>query len=165
MLEIFVLATNYSISMINDTSADFKLFSRENSVPLGNPFSDVVGAYPFIDILIYQIDHEKHTLAPRNRWKDLNPKTIRNSTVQWPEGTKLTKFGNFEARISIDNKEFLDIYAPNWQIVGITPWYEYFKNVLRKEIAFEIPDELYSPAKPFSFSSDIGMCRCTKFFE
>ena len=63
-------------------------------------------------------------------------------------------------RVSLENTKYLNENYPNWQDVGITPWYDHYNNGLRKTTAFEITKELYSPANPFTLPSYLKNCIC-----
>ena len=117
--------------------------------------------YPFADIFIYKYDERYDLLSYRNIWRTWWAGIGFNATLKWPNGTILTPFGNFNMRISIENKAYLEkAIAPNWHDVGLTPWYDHYNDERKETIAFEIPPELYAPAMPFALPSNLKQCLC-----
>ena len=150
---IFSSAINYGITWIKDTSANYKFFHKTNSILVPSMKNkDNPWRYPFADVFIYKYDERFDILAYENKWKDLKPGVGFDAKLKWPNGTKLTRFGNFEMRVSTDNINYLQRLFGNysgWQEIGITPWYNHYKNVLGHEVAFKIPEILYSPYNIF----------------
>ena len=160
---VHFLDANYNITWKRDTSATYKFFSKTHSIlvpnqrNVANPWR-----YPFADIFIYTYDKEHDILAYRNQWRKLRPGLGFNATMKWPKGTVLTRFGDFKARISVENKKYLYLLSKNWYNVGLTQWYDHYNNYLSHERAFEIPQFLYSPAKPFSIPPHLSDCSCNE---
>ena len=108
--------------------------------------------YPFADIFIYTHNKEQNIWTYRNNWKESRYGEIGfNTTSKWPNGTRLANFGNFQMRISTENRKYLEkAVAKNWYDVGLTPWYDHYNCIKRETTAFELTPRLYPPALPFN---------------
>ena len=150
--------TNYNITWKRDTAADYKFYHKTNSIitpsekKKENPWR-----YPFVDVFIYKHHQQYNVTTYRNRFKDLTidgvelRKTGFDSSYKWPNGTRLTKFGYFEMRVSLENRKYLQkLMSSTWHDVGRIPWYDHYNNYQRNPTAFQIPHRLYVPALPFS---------------
>ena len=107
--------------------------------------------YPFADIFIYTYDEQYNIWTYRNRWKTWWAGIGFNASLKWPNGTKLANFGNFQMRVSSENRKYLEkAVALNWHDVGLTPWYDHYIGSKMDTTAFELTPRLYSPALPFN---------------
>ena len=149
---------NYSITWHSDTSADYKFYHTTNSIVIPDHKSEEnPWRYPFADIFIYTYSKEHNIFTYRNRWKNL--KTLGKewgkigfnaSLGLWPNGTVLATFGYYEMRVSTDNRKYLEkAIGKNWHDVGLSPWYDHYRNRQLKTVAFELTPRCYAPAMPF----------------
>ena len=119
--------------------------------------------YPFADVFLYSYDERYDIWAYNNQWRKLIPGTGFNATLKWPNGTTLTSFGDFEMRISMFHEQYLQTqYKSNWRDVGVTQWYGHYNLGVKETTEFEIPQNLYCPAKPFSLPWYLTGFTCQK---
>ena len=92
----------------------------------------------------------------RNRFKDLTingvklGKTGFSPLYKWPNGTRLTTFGYYQMRVSNENEQYLEkLISSTWHDIGRINWYDHYNARERTPTAFEIPEMLYAPAKPY----------------
>ena len=114
--------------------------------------------YPFADIFMYKYNKDENIYSYRNQWKDSKRSDGQtwgqigfDASLKWPNNTGMKKFGYYQMRVSIDNKKYLEkAFGPKWNDIGVTPWYNHYKNHLLKTISFEIPSKMYGPAVPYN---------------
>ena len=105
-------------------------------------------------------------LACNNQWRQLAPGKGFTAKYKWPNGTELTKFGDLEMRVSVENTKYLkEYFSPSWYDVGVTQWYDHYNHHLGKEVPFSIPDILYGPAQPFTLNDTLSDCKCKEIIE
>ena len=122
--------------------------------------------YPFADIFMFTYDEKYDILAYNNVWRQWVPGKGFTAKYKWPNGTELTKFGDFEMRVSVENTKYLQgLYSTDWYDVGVTQWYDHYNNRRGKEVAFYIPDILYGPAQPFTLNNNLSECTCREIIE
>ena len=160
-LEVFfVSVTNYSVTWRKDESSDYKFYHTENSIVIPRYKEEKNWwRYPFADIFLYEYKQDENIYSYKNGWKDLKQgpggqplgKFGFNASAKWPNNTMLTKFGYYKMRVSIDNSKYIErLFGSNWHDVGVTPWYNHYKDVAPNTIAFEIPFSLYRPGMPYN---------------
>ena len=139
----------------------YKFFHKYNSVVVPsmqgkqNPWR-----YPFADIFIYSYD-KKYNLLNNEQWRGIQDGIGFNATVKWPKGTTLTRFGDFEMRISTENEKYLQLqFSSNWRDVGVTSWFDHWNIRQEKTTSFKIPQNLYCPSKPFSLPRSLSNYTC-----
>ena len=145
---IFKLEKNYNISWKRDASADYKFFGSDDSNSIiadamkgnKNPWR-----YPFCDIFIYVYNSTDDLYVYRNQWRKWSGHSGLK-TLDLSRGTTLTPFGDIEMRISLDILRYLDVYYKTWRYVGVTQWYNHWKNRRQTEVQFEMIPRLYAPA-------------------
>ena len=149
---MYFTVTNHNITWCEDTSANYKFFHKYNSTITPSMIENNVSyRYPFADIFIYTYDKNYDIWTYRNQWRTWWAGIGFNASSKWPNGTKLTKFGNFQMRVTVDNRRYLEkAVAENWYDVGLTPWYDHYNSVQKDTIAFELTPRLYLPALPFN---------------
>ena len=147
----FFLVYNYNITWCKDSSADYKFFHKFNSTRSQSMIeNNATYMYPFADIFIFTHDKKYDIWQHRNIWRTWMDGIGFNATYKWPNATKLTNFGHFEMRVSVQNRKYLEQYfGKNWYEVGVTPLDDHYNNFRKDEIAFELTPRLYSPALPF----------------
>ena len=142
---------NYSITWRTDSSADYKFFHKFNSIVTPPQKGKDTYRYPFADVWIHNYNEEYRIWTFRNHWRKIHPGIGFNASQKWPEGTKLTDFGGFDMRVSIQNNEHLErLFGRNWYDVGATPNYDHLKDVRLDVSYFEMTPRLYAPALSFS---------------
>ena len=149
---IYFSEANYSIAWLSDTSADYKLFHSDdaNSIIVDSMKGTInPWRYPFCDIFIYVYNKTDDMYVYRNKWRKINPKAGLR-TLDLSGGTKLTTFGDFEMRVSLDVLRYINDYYKNWRYVGVTQWYNHMGNYMVKTVPFEMIPRLYAPALPFN---------------
>ena len=101
--------------------------------------------YPFCDVFIYVYNSTDDLYVYRNQWRKWSgPSGFK--TLDLSGGTKLTPFGDFQMRISLDILRYLDFYYKTWRYVGVTPWYNHWYGGMVKMVKFEMIPRLYAPA-------------------
>ena len=149
---LIFIVHNYNIGWCKDCySADYKFFHKYNSTKSRSMIeNNAPFRYPFADIFIFSHDKKYDIWTYRNIWRTRLPGIGFNTTYKWPNATKLTNFGNFQMRVSVENRKFLEKeVGKNWYEVGVTPLDDHYNNFRKDEIAFELTPRLYSPALPF----------------
>ena len=142
----FFIEHNYGIIWTPDTSADYKFFFSNDSGSVVIPKIPNV-RYPFCDIFLYRYSRRDELFVYTGGWRTLSNNGFK--TLDLSGGTMLTKFGNFEMRISLDILRHLDAYYGNWRYVGVTQWYGHYRVGKRREVEFKMTPALYAPAFPF----------------
>ena len=142
----FFTEHNYGIIWTPDTSADYKFFFANDSGSVVIPKIPNV-RYPFCDIFLYRYSRRDALFVYTGGWRTLSNNGFK--TLDLSGGTMLTKFGNFEMRISLDILRHLDAYYGNWRYVGVTQWYGHYRVGKRREVEFKMTPALYAPASPF----------------
>ena len=148
-----VSVENYNVTWHKDAAADYKFFHKTNSLEIPGTWR----RYPFADIFIYKNNKERNIYSYRNSWKDAKRSDGKtwgeigfNSSLKWPNNTVLTKFGYYKMRVSVDNKKYLEkAFGPNWHDIGVTSWYDHYKEKFLKTISFEIPTKMYRADMPY----------------
>ena len=141
----FFTEHNFGIVWTPDTSADYKFFFANDSGSVVIPKIPNV-RYPFCDIFLYRYSRRDALFVYTGGWRTLSNNGFK--TLDLSGGTMLTKFGNFEMRISLDILRHLDAYYGNWRYVGVTQWYGHYRVGKRKEVEFKLSPALYAPASP-----------------
>ena len=141
----FFTEHNFGIVWTPDTSADYKFFFANDSGSVVIPKIPNV-RYPFCDIFLYRYSRKDALFVYTGGWRTLSNNGFK--TLDLSGGTMLTKFGNFEMRISLDILRHLDAYYGNWRYVGVTQWYGHYRVGKRKEVEFKLSPALYAPASP-----------------
>ena len=152
---------NYSITWQTHTGPDYKFYHTTNSIVVPcQKKEEKPWRYPFADIFIYKHQKEYNVITYRNRFKDLsiNGVKLRNTgfspLFKWPNGTRLTKFGYYEMRVSVENRGYLEkLIGLNWHDHGRINWWDHVNDRERTPTAFEIPPNLYAPAMPFTLKA------------
>ena len=153
---LLILDAIYNITWIADVYSNYKFFHKFNSLVVpsmkekNNPWR-----YPYADINMYTYDDKYDVLALTGDWRRLNskPGVGFDPNYKWPNGTNLVKFGDFEMRVSVENRKYLEnCFSTCWinlSVVGLTKWYDHYNDHRSKTVEFLIPDTLYHPARPF----------------
>ena len=149
---IFHVVANYSITWQPDEGGgNYKFYHAVNSVVVPSLKSqDNPWRYPFADIFIFKEHPRYHILTYSNKWRDIEfygkyPGQLGfNPSIKWPNGTELVEFGEYKMRITKDNEIFLSKHiSPNWYEVGVTSWWNHYKNSRMEVVEFEMSPMLY----------------------
>ena len=139
---------------MRDSSADYKLFYSDDS---SSTIVDVMKGrknpwrYPFCDIFIYVYNKTDNMYVYKNRWRKYEFwGKVGFRALDLSGGTKLTPFGDFEMRVSVDIIRYLEESGyENWRNIGVTQWYNHLDNYRVRTYNFQIIPRLYAPALPF----------------